>query len=247
MNTLRGFLVAAFLGWSVALGFSGEELSRVWTDPSSSVEERAAVVNRTFTNGTPVSAIVAALGTNYTHCFSSARVWLGQGPEPRNTAWLGYNFGEESVFIFTTAGIDENILTGMFTSAGYTISAAGTSQSKPMLSFSLTATNASFSRQLSPDLLLRAERDVLGWEVGVFLRTNADNLLYPQPIWHGAFPCQLSAWSHRTRTFPDKRVIPIRGYRSSVRIRLVDVKVAGESGNEKFIGGRVEIFWTSDA
>jgi len=99
------------------------------------------------------------------------------------------------------------------------LAAAGELTTKPVLEFSLTATNASFSHQLSSGLVLRAERDVLGWEVGVFQRDSTDSLLYPQRIWHGAFPCQLSAWSHRTQTFPDGRVIPIRGYKSSVRIR----------------------------
>jgi len=122
---------------------------------------------------------------------------------------------------------------------------AGELNPNRVLSFSLTATNATFSRRLSPDLVLQAWRDEdgLGWDVGVFQKHNSDNLLYPQHIWHGAFPCQLSAWSHRTQTFPDERVIPIRGYNSTIRIRLIDAKVAGESGGEKFTGGLVEIYW----
>ena len=132
-----------------------------------------------------------------------------------------------------------------FLASGF-LAVAGELTAKPVLEFSLTATNASFSHQLSSGLVLRAEREVLGWEVGVFQRDSTDSLLYPQRIWHGAFPCQLSAWSHRTQTFPDERVIPIRSYKSSVRIRLIDATVAGESGSERFTGGRVEIYWKHD-
>jgi hypothetical protein len=105
------------------------------------------------------------------------------------------------------------------------VAAAGEPSTKPVLAFSLTATNASFTHRLSSVLMLRAERDDLGWEVGVFQRHSTDSLLYPQRIWHGAFPCQLSAWSHSTQTFPDERIIPIRGYKSSIRIRLLDATV----------------------
>ena len=117
------------------------------------------------------------------------------------------------------------------------------SASKPVLSFSLTATNQSFSHRLVSGLTLRVERDESGWEVGVFTDHSTDSLLYPQRNWHGAYPCQLSAWSHRTQTFPDDRLIPVRGFQSSARIRLINAVVSGESGREKFTGGRVEIYW----
>ena len=116
------------------------------------------------------------------------------------------------------------------------------SSSKPLLSFSLTATNGRFTRPIGQGLTLRVERDQLGWEVGVFLKGSSDNLLYPQRNWHGAYPCQLSAWSYRTQTFPDQRAIPVRGTGRAARMRLVDAAVSGETGNEKFMGGRVEIY-----
>jgi hypothetical protein len=123
------------------------------------------------------------------------------------------------------------------------VAAAGDHPIKPVLSFSLTATNRSFSHRLKSGLMLRVERNELGWDVGVFRDRRCDNLLYPQGNWHGAFPCQLSAWSQHRKTFPDQRVIPIRGYRSSVRIRLIDAVVGGESGCERFTRGQVEIYW----
>jgi hypothetical protein len=119
----------------------------------------------------------------------------------------------------------------------------GESLTKPVLSFSLTATNHSFAHQVGSGLILRVERDELGWEAGVFRAHSTENLLYPQHVWHGAFPCQLSAWSYRRWTFPDERVIAIRGSKSSVRIRLIDAAVSGASGSEQFTGGRVEIHW----
>lgn len=124
---------------------------------------------------------------------------------------------------------------------------AGDFAAKPLLAFSLAATNQSFSEKLGSGLVLRVERNEIGWEVGVFRHEHEDSLLYPQHNWHGAFPCQLSAWSQKSQTFPNERIIPIRGQKGSVRIRLIDAKVAGEPGNESFIGGRVEIFYKHDA
>jgi hypothetical protein len=116
------------------------------------------------------------------------------------------------------------------------------SSSEPLLSFSLTATNGSFTRSIGQGLTLRVERDQLGWEVGVYQKSSSDNLLYPQRNWNGAYPCQLSAWSYRTQTFPDQRVIPLRGTGRAARVRLTEAAVSGEPGKEKFKGGRVEIY-----
>ena len=56
---------------------------------------------------------------------------------------------------------------------------AGEPTDKPVLSFSLTATNQNFSHQLTSGLTLHVERDALGWEVGVFKGRSSDSLLYP--------------------------------------------------------------------
>src|SRR5262245_20606317 len=122
------------------------------------------------------------------------------------------------------------------------VAVAGDLPTKPVLSFSLTATNENFSRLLEGDLSLRVERDALGWEVAVLRGSSTDNLLYPQRRWHGAFPCQLSAWSYRNQTFPDERVIAVRGVKHSVRIRLSDTRVSDASRSQRFAGGRAEIF-----
>src|SRR5436309_8073034 len=109
MSTRRAFVAAALLG--AVLGFGAirasadQELLRVWLAPGITVQERAAAVNRSFTNGTPMSAIVAVLGTNYVVLRPFSSVWLGPTPEPRKTSGLIYRFGDESVTISTTAGI----------------------------------------------------------------------------------------------------------------------------------------------
>ena len=121
MSAGRALLTAAFLGWSAGAALAADELSRVWSDPAKSVRERADAVNRAFTNGTPVSVVVATLGTNYTLSGSSARLWAGSGPEPPNTFWLSYRFGEDEVAIETSAvfGRDLDPLSCKFTGAGY--------------------------------------------------------------------------------------------------------------------------------
>lgn len=123
MSAKRTFLAVVVLGWGVFLASAAEELPRIWSDQSATVRQRADAVNRAFTNGTPVSVVVAALGTNYTRCMMSARVWVGPGPEPPNTLWLSYCFGEEEVTIHTSAvlGQDLDALMGKFTGAGYSL------------------------------------------------------------------------------------------------------------------------------
>src|SRR5438105_14522561 len=123
MSAQRAFFAVAVLCWSVFLASAGEELSRIWSDRSMTVRQRADAVNRAFTNGTPVSVVVSALGTNYRLCGSSARLWMGPGPEPPNTFWLSYRFGKDEVTIGTSAvfGRDLNPPSCKFTGAGYSL------------------------------------------------------------------------------------------------------------------------------
>lgn len=123
MSASRAFLAVVVVGWCIVLAAADAGFSPAWSDPSLSVRQRADAVNRAFTNGTPVSVVVAALGTNYGLCGSSARLWVGQGPEPPNTFWLEYRFGEDEVTIGTTAvfGRDLDILSSKFTGAGYSL------------------------------------------------------------------------------------------------------------------------------
>src|ERR1051325_11933383 len=95
MNARRTFQIATLLTWMTGVALADDELLRIWRAPDKSVRQRAEAVNRAFTNGTPVSVVVAALGTNFTRCMMSARIWMGPGPEPPNTLWLSYRFGGE--------------------------------------------------------------------------------------------------------------------------------------------------------
>lgn len=123
MNTRAVCFTLALFGWSAVVALADAELSRIWREPNATVQQRAAAVNRAFTNGTPVSVVVAALGTNYALCGSSARIWAGPQPEPPNTFWLSYRFGKDEVTVGTSAvfGRDLDPLSCKFTGAGYTL------------------------------------------------------------------------------------------------------------------------------
>jgi hypothetical protein len=98
------------------------QLLRLWSAPHLHSWERAEAVNRHFTNGTPVSAIVAVLGTNFTYFTPYSTVWISPGPAPTKTTGLIYDFGDESVIIGTTAPLMTNgvhPLQAKFTGAGY--------------------------------------------------------------------------------------------------------------------------------
>jgi hypothetical protein len=131
MTISRALFTTALLGSSVVLAADPEELARVWSAPSVSVKDRAAAVNRAFTNGTPMSVVVASLGTNFVRFAPISTVWVGSGPEPRKTSGLRYGFGEKSVYISTTASISEDPLYGRFVGAGYTLAVVPLSTNQP--------------------------------------------------------------------------------------------------------------------
>ena len=112
---------------------------------------------------------------------------------------------------------------------------------KPLISFSATDVRETIHAKLPNGLNLIVEKKELGWVVGVFKGKSHDSLLYPQHNWHGAWPCQLSAWSHQRKTFPDSRVIPIRGSKQSIIIDLSNATSSGEPDHEVFTGGTITI------
>jgi hypothetical protein len=97
------------------------ELLRVWSASDIPVRERAAAVERCFTNGTRIPVVVALLGTNYGVLRPFSSVYVGPGPEPRKTCSLLYFFGQESVTIGTSADIGGDPLGGEFTGAGHSL------------------------------------------------------------------------------------------------------------------------------
>ena len=118
---------------------------------------------------------------------------------------------------------------------------------KPLLAFSAADQGQRFQAKLPNGLRVDVEKDELGWVVGVFKGKSQDSLLYPQHNWHGAWPCQLSAWSHKRKTYPDIRVIPIRGYGLSLVVDLSGVSSTGEIDHEVFTNGTIKISWHSGA
>ena len=124
---------------------------------------------------------------------------------------------------------------------GLSIPLAATPPQQPLLTFSATDGRDRFETKLPHGLRLVVEKNELGWEVGVFKGKSRDSLLYPQANWHGAWPCQLSAWSHKRKTFPDLRVIPIRGYGQCIVVDLSNALSIGEPDHELFTGGTITI------
>jgi hypothetical protein len=96
-----------------------QELLGVWSASDAPVRERAAAVERCFTNGTPIPFVVAVLGTNCSVLRPFSSVWVGPGPEPRKTCSLLYYFGPDIVTIGTSADIGGDPFSGEFTGAGY--------------------------------------------------------------------------------------------------------------------------------
>jgi hypothetical protein len=104
MNTWRTISLAALFGLNPFFVLAqGDDLLQVWPTPGVSAKKRAAAVNRAFTNGTPVSLIVAKLGTNYARCGFSPDRW-----------GLLYRSGRESVLVETSADSDGSLLSATF-------------------------------------------------------------------------------------------------------------------------------------
>jgi hypothetical protein len=105
-----------------AQDFVQEELLPVWLAPGTPVWDRAAAVNRTFTNGTPIPVIIAVLGTNFSQWSSPiSTVSLGEGRESHGKSRLEYHFDKGRVIIHTTADGMADPLAGGFTGAGYLV------------------------------------------------------------------------------------------------------------------------------
>jgi hypothetical protein len=114
---------------------------------------------------------------------------------------------------------------------------------KPIFTFSLAATNQDLVFQPEQGFKLEVFGDSADWFVEVSRSNGRGALLYPRDDWHGPHENVLSAWTHAEAYYPDERVIRVRGYQRWVRILLVDAKVSGEKGSERFSAGRAEIYW----
>src|SRR5258706_13600881 len=97
----------------------------LWSGDEFSAQPRAQFVNRYFTNGTPIKRVVAVLGMDYTVYTPVSDLWAGPGPEPRYTAGLIYDFGDDCVTISTTATAGAEPETGNFIGAGFSFGEPG--------------------------------------------------------------------------------------------------------------------------
>jgi hypothetical protein len=91
------------------------------------VQELAEAVNRRFTNGTPISYVVSILGKNDSTLRPFSAIDPATGRRPVGaTCSLMYSFGEDTVYIGTTAALDADPLPAKFSGAGYTTHVKGT-------------------------------------------------------------------------------------------------------------------------
>ena len=99
----------------------------MWSARTNSVEQLAEAVNRRFTNGTPISYVVSVLGKNDSTLRPFSAIDLATGHPPVGaTCSLMYSFGEDTVYIGTTAPLDADPLPAKFTGARYTMHVKGT-------------------------------------------------------------------------------------------------------------------------
>lgn len=117
------------------------------------------------------------------------------------------------------------------------------SKVKPVLTFSLTATNQNFVVRPESDFRLEVFGNPTDWSVAVSRGNLRGWLLYPKLDWHGLHESDLSPWAHAHAYYPDERVIRVRGYQRWVRIRIIEATVSGEKESLRFTGGRCEIYW----
>lgn len=117
-----------------------QELAHIWSSTNTSAVERRDAINRCFTNGTPISRVVASLGKNYELVIPYSGITLDGSKLTRS---LNYRLSSrEFIGIGTTAALDEDELTGRFTGAGVC-------QLIPLSEFEVAKTNGNEGSQPS--------------------------------------------------------------------------------------------------
>src|SRR4051812_34315924 len=105
---MRTFLIAftamSLSGCAPARNKTEQDFRRMWLARTNSVRELAEAANRRFTNGTPISHVMSILGKNDSTLrpFSAIDPATGRTPVGA-TCSLMYSFGEDKVYIGTTA------------------------------------------------------------------------------------------------------------------------------------------------
>ena len=123
---------------------------------------------------------------------------------------------------------------------------------RPLLSFPVTDTVDVHTAPLGSRLIVRvgheadADGTSLGWYAGVYrlpLEPASRNLLYHSLRWHGPYPTELFAWSHRSGYFPDDRILPVYGWPYDLRLVCRACVTEGDSALAHFTAGTVEVAW----
>jgi hypothetical protein len=113
MNSTQASIASAFtraiLAYSLAVSADAAEASQDKAETLPSGRERGAAVIKILTNGTPMSAVIAHLGTNY-----EVRSISVPGPLPRDVSALIYQFGDREFVIASTAATNANPIDGAF-------------------------------------------------------------------------------------------------------------------------------------
>jgi hypothetical protein len=119
MNPLNALfpvtVMLADFACSAAPAEAQQELLRTWSGATNSVQTKALAVHGYFTNACPIRHVVSILGTNY-----SLVEFIPGDRKP--TTHLGYSFGEDMVYIETTAQARADPLAYTLTGVSYTFS-----------------------------------------------------------------------------------------------------------------------------
>lgn len=123
---------------------------------------------------------------------------------------------------------------------------------RPLLAFAATDSQSVREAPLGTRLVVQVQRVAgasgmpMGWQAGVYARPvgpTRHNLLYHSRRWHGPYPTDLFAWSHRRAYFPDDRTLPVHGWPYDVRLVCRGCATEGDSTLAHFTAGTVEIGW----
>jgi len=92
-----------------------QSLARLWSSKDTSAKERCDAINRCFSNGTPISQVVAVLGNNYVLLIPYSGITSPGGTLTRSLIYE--SGGGKSIMIGTSAPLDGDELASKFTGA----------------------------------------------------------------------------------------------------------------------------------
>jgi len=118
--TLAATVCISLIGCHQAPSQAERDLLRDWSASDLSPSERATVLNRFFTNGTPVATVVRVLGPDYIRVTPYSMVSLYGSPV---MCWLEYTNKRVTIGTSARVGSGKDLLAASFTGAGYQLDA----------------------------------------------------------------------------------------------------------------------------